>query len=181
MFSPTRIAKEAKLICKASGTLVQVNWSQPNGTAPAEDPTTGATAAPAEAPTPRQFTTRALVHTVSPENVTARRFIEIKAGDLIVDFVATLMQITNGGDTDFEPGEILDEYSFNAANRALESGETRGTASAIDIEAIPDPVLFTVNGKTYRQKKKISDELATAWDATVRDVPTCRTIALERA
>ena len=161
------VAKRARLMtklrCKREGTPVTLHWQEwPDGP-PAADPTTGAYLTSSTA-TRRSLAVKAFVHITGPTTSTYRRFAEIEAGDAIVDFPLDLYRITDPGDTNFETGEVTDELTLNAANRALDGVEDTDWATG-EIVAPSDlsNVSLEFGGHTWVQKT-VGEELAENWD-----------------
>lgn len=195
-----RALRDAQLLCKKRGAPILLRWTEWPGGRPTPDPTTGAllvsedaSSGSAEAgPLFQSCKTRAFTHFISPAMSTARLFAEIQTGDCIMDFVLKLVRIGDAGDTSFTINQVVDLFTFNAANRALTPDqfpavpsttdvrlETLENASVVIFRSVADQEA-NVNGDLWVQQK-IGENLARSWGVIYSDMCLGQAILLRKA
>jgi hypothetical protein len=161
-------------------TQVTLQWTEwPDGK-PTVDVTTGASLATAESiPVQKSCTAKALFHSIAPAKSKVRMFAEMQVGDAILDFLCGFVRVTAAGDTGLVVGAVLMEWDLNIANRALASGQTAATATAVQVESL-EQISFTVDSQKWVQCE-IGDELARSWDSIFGTVKTARSILVRKS
>ncbi len=151
---------------KTLGTPVTLRWNEwPDGR-PEPDPTTGARLATDESvPVQKTFITRAWTHQVAPTQSMARKFAEIQVGDMIVDFSAPIVRVEEVGATEFEVGQVMDVYTFNAANRAVSSEDPAIPEDEEVLLQSLENLSFIIKGEVWVQQD-VGKDLIMSWADT---------------
>jgi hypothetical protein len=175
-----RAKQQIKLKCKLEGTPITLTWQDASADPPAVDPTTGAGIL-ADDPTAvigssRSCTTKAFVHFVQPIQSAYRKFAEIEAGDSIVDLVFDLYRVTDAGDTALEVDDVVDELTFNSANRAIADDADVAIGTLVEAHTL-NALTVTFGGRKWVQKE-IGEKLAANWDCCYSNVNLNRALLL---
>lgn len=170
---PRQHHKRVQLRAKACGTPVTLKWTEwPQGE-PAIDPTTGA--ASGNGGVEKECTVKAMVHFVAPATTAYRAFAEVQAGDCIVDLVTPLVRVTDPGGSPLKAGEVVDQFTFSAVNRATSPPATGAEVSLDSLKGL----FLEIDGQRWVQKE-VGRELALAWDAVFAGTMFAQSLLLRR-
>lgn len=163
-----------------TGNPVTLRWTEWPSGEPTIDPTTGALVADEDNPAvTKECLTRGWVHYVSETDGRIRVHTEVQTGDCILEMAVPLIRVATSGDSGLVAGNVVDQWAFNRANRAVSSGGTKATGSEIQIESLKS-LVFIIDDEEWTQPQ-ISDNLKKSWNAIVCGIKISRSILLRRA
>lgn len=174
MLKVGKLQKAVKRAALRAGTTVTLHWIKwPDGR-PDADPVTGSTPSTDDTePVDKSRAIKALVHFIQPSQSGLRMNLEIEVGDVILDGLPKLYQITDAGGTDYEVGDVVAENQLKGT--ACDSGEP-AQGDEVQLSSL-ERLRFEIAGKFYGQKK-ISEKLTQGWDAIVADQKLSSSILL---